>query len=320
MSEQIMVSVVCNAFNHGKYIKDTLEGFVTQKTNFPFEVLVHDDASTDNTADIIREYEAKYPELIKPICQTENQYSQKININRTYQIPRIKGKYVALCEGDDYWTDPLKLQKQVDFMEANPDCTMCGCSVAWLNMETNTMSHTKCSTSEDREITLEEIILEKKGRPMQTASFLILADIYKEKVDWAFKFPAGDVILLLKSAIRGKVYMLADEMAVYRNLAPGSWTARMKNDTANKIATYDKFLAGWESFNEGTGLKYNDLVTKRIKMVKYLKAKKTCDWKTIRSEELREIYSERTFKQRMADMIQCKMPKLYDKIMKFIHN
>ena len=86
-----------------------------QKTDFPFEILIHDDASTDGTADIIREYEAKYPDIIKPIYQTENQYSKGIKVSQVYQFPRAKGKYIALCEGDDYWTDPYKLQKQVDF-------------------------------------------------------------------------------------------------------------------------------------------------------------------------------------------------------------
>jgi glycosyltransferase involved in cell wall biosynthesis len=98
-----------------------------QKTNFLFEVLVHDDASTDGTVDIIREYETKYPDIIKPIYQTENQYSKGISISPTYQFPRAKGKYIALCEGDDYWTDPLKLQKQVDFLEANPTYSLCSC-------------------------------------------------------------------------------------------------------------------------------------------------------------------------------------------------
>jgi glycosyltransferase involved in cell wall biosynthesis len=90
-----------------------------QKTNFAFEVLIHDDASTDKSAEIIREYEAKYPDIIKPIYQTENQYSKGVGVTRVFQFPRAKGKYIAMCEGDDYWTDPYKLQKQVDFLEEN---------------------------------------------------------------------------------------------------------------------------------------------------------------------------------------------------------
>ena len=110
--DKVMVSVICNTYNHEKYIKSALDGFVMQKTNFEYEVLIHDDASTDSTADIIREYEKKYPDIIKPIYQSENQYSKKVPISKTYQYSRAKGKYIAICEGDDYWTDPFKLQKQ----------------------------------------------------------------------------------------------------------------------------------------------------------------------------------------------------------------
>lgn len=122
-SENILVSIICNTYNHEPYIRQCLEGFVMQKTDFAFEVLIHDDASTDKTAEIIREYEAQYPDIIKPIYQTENQYSKKTGIMKTFQIPRVKGKYIALCEGDDYWIDPLKLQKQVDILEKDATIT-----------------------------------------------------------------------------------------------------------------------------------------------------------------------------------------------------
>ena len=120
MDSDIKISIICNAFNHARYIRDTLDGFVMQKTDFKFEILIHDDASTDETADIIREYEAKYPDLIKPIYQKENQYSKDVWITDVFQLRRSKGKYIALCEGDDYWTDPDKLQKQYDALESHP--------------------------------------------------------------------------------------------------------------------------------------------------------------------------------------------------------
>lgn len=122
MTNDPLVSICCITYNHEKYIQQCLEGFLIQKTTFPFEILIHDDASTDRTADIIREYETKYPDIIKPIYQTENQYSKGVFISATYNWSRAKGKYIALCEGDDYWIDPMKLQKQVDFLEAHPEC------------------------------------------------------------------------------------------------------------------------------------------------------------------------------------------------------
>lgn len=123
-NDQPLVSIRCITYNHGKYIRNTLEGFVMQKTNFKFEAIVHDDASTDNTADIIREYAKKYPDIIKPIFETENQYSKHDGSLARIMNNACKGKYIAFCEGDDYWIDPLKLQKQVDILEDNPNTTM----------------------------------------------------------------------------------------------------------------------------------------------------------------------------------------------------
>jgi len=111
MSDDPIVSICCITYNHEKYIRDAIEGFLMQKTLFPIEILIHGDASTDKTADIIKEYEVKYPDIIKPIYQTENQFSKGVSISATYQFPRARGKYIAICEGDDYWTDPHKLQK-----------------------------------------------------------------------------------------------------------------------------------------------------------------------------------------------------------------
>lgn len=118
----IMVSISCLTYNHAPYIRQCLDGFFMQQCDFDFEVLIHDDASTDGTVDIIKEYQQKYPDIIKPFFQNENQWSKGIRgMNQKFNYPRAAGKYIALCEGDDYWTDPLKLQKQVDFLEENED-------------------------------------------------------------------------------------------------------------------------------------------------------------------------------------------------------
>jgi len=121
-----LVSIVCESFNHEPYLRQCLDGFVMQKTNFAFEILIHDDASSDKSQDIIREYIAKYPEQDwQPILQTENQWSKGVGIWRNIQFPRAQGKYIAICEGDDYWTDPLKLQKQIDILEGDPSLMGC---------------------------------------------------------------------------------------------------------------------------------------------------------------------------------------------------
>ena len=129
-----LVSILCVTYNHAAFIRSCLEGFVKQKCDFDFEVLIHDDASTDGTQEIIKEYWKNYPEIIKPILQTENQWSKKAGgMNLRFNYPRATGKYIALCDGDDFWIDEQKLQKQVTFLENNPDFSLvCG---AYLRIE-----------------------------------------------------------------------------------------------------------------------------------------------------------------------------------------
>jgi len=132
----IIVSITCLTYNHAPYISRCLDGFINQVTDFPFEILIHDDASIDGTSNIIREYETKYPDIINPIYQIDNQYSRGVDVFSN-NVSRAKGKYIALCEGDDYWIDPYKLQKQVDLLEAEEHdgivAVATNCSVSDLN-------------------------------------------------------------------------------------------------------------------------------------------------------------------------------------------
>lgn len=117
-----LISICCITYNHIAYIRQCLDGFLMQRTTFPYEIIINDDCSTDGTTDVIREYVTKYPEIIRPIYHDENQYSKGVRgMFATFCFPKAKGKYIAMCEGDDYWTDPLKLQRQVVFLEENPE-------------------------------------------------------------------------------------------------------------------------------------------------------------------------------------------------------
>ena len=215
MEDQIVVSILCTAYNHEPYIRQCLDGFVMQKTNFKFEAIVHDDASTDNTASVIREYAEKYPDIIVPIYQTENQY-RKTNIYSTYLYPKAKGKYIAICEGDDYWIDPYKLQKQVDFLDANPEYSMCFANAIehWEDGE----KEDKCfSNVEDRDYTGVEIY---ENWIVPTASVLYrkeiaFSDRFKE-VTSNKNFIFGDIVWFLICAEFGKLRGMSDVVSVYR--------------------------------------------------------------------------------------------------------
>ena len=155
-----LVSIRCAAFNHENYISDALDGFLIQETNFPFEVIVHDDASTDRTATIIKEYEKKYPRIIKPIYETENQYSKHDGSLRNIITAACKGKYFALCEGDDYWTDPNKLQRQFDQLEQNP--LYAAVAENGIVLFTHSGEKKLFSNEPERDISLDELLIRRR--------------------------------------------------------------------------------------------------------------------------------------------------------------
>jgi len=256
------VSICCIAYNQESYIRDCLEGFIMQKTNFPFEVLIHDDASTDKTADIIREYEARYPDFIKPIYQTENQYSQGARINLVYNFPRVRGKYIAICEGDDYWTDPEKLQVQFDFMEANPEYSMCFHRVCILNEQTGEES-LSCN-ADTKDISLSEAIF-CSGELIPTASTFFRSKWITFLTEFQSGCPVGDYARQIALAKVGKIYCSNRVMATYRSLATGSWSANWaKNKNRDKLLGFYKKMYYWLC---NTREKYNlpnDAIAPRI--------------------------------------------------------
>ena len=213
-AENILVSVICDVYNHEPYLRDCLEGFVMQQTNFQYEILIHDDASMDNSVKIIQEYVEKYPHLFKPIYQKENQYSKGVGIWRDIQMPRANGKYIAICEGDDYWIDPLKLQKQVDFMEANPEYSLCFHKVKVLSHDSNDINlyDHLC----EREYSACEIY---DRWTIPTCS--VLYNRHKLKLLRPKKCLFGDIVLFLSLANGGKLFCIDIIGGVYRRHQKG---------------------------------------------------------------------------------------------------
>lgn len=235
--QPLMVSIKCLAYNHEKFIRETLEGFVMQKTNFRFEAIVHDDASTDGTAAIIREYAEKYPDIIRPIYETENQYSKKDGSLSRIMHEACNGKYIAMCEGDDYWTDSYKLQKQVDFLEANQDYVMC--SHFWDEYQQETSEISRCRNVKSKTYTLRNLIDEEwLYQPLTVvyrASILQIEEEYKVM---------RDTVLFYRLLKHGKGFCFPDTMGVYRLHSGGVWTGksdevRWLSDFKVREAIYD---------------------------------------------------------------------------------
>lgn len=227
--EEIMVSIICNTYNHEKFISDSIEGFLMQETNFKYEVLIHDDASTDGTAEIIKTYEQKYPSIIKPIYQRINQYSRNVKVSPTFNYPRAKGKYIAICEGDDYWTDPKKLQIQFDCLEENPDVICCYHSDAILN-EKGLTKESRLSAKDQRDFTGYEMMACRCLILPLTAFFRNL-DVLRDYPPEAKYVKNGDTFLFSVLGQYGSgMYLPTIKPSVYRVHEGGIWSTRSENE------------------------------------------------------------------------------------------
>jgi glycosyltransferase involved in cell wall biosynthesis len=221
VDSKILVSISCLAFNHEPYIRDAIEGFLNQKTSFNFEVLIHDDASTDNTAKIIREYEGKYPDVIRPIYQEENQYSKRDGTIGRLQRSRAKGEYYAICEGDDYWIDPYKLQKQVEFLENNPDFGVVHGDCHFLYQEKDEWEYNANSKLiNNKELSSEELFnaLVDGSYKIRTATVLFRTELLKKRIPDSQTFLMGDTPMWLDFSQITKFKYFDESFSVYRIL------------------------------------------------------------------------------------------------------
>jgi glycosyltransferase involved in cell wall biosynthesis len=225
-----LVSICCTAYNHAKFISECLDGFLLQKTNFNFEVLIHDDASTDGTQDIIKAYQAKYPNIIKPIFQTDNQYSKGVKPFIKYLFPASQGKYIAMCEGDDYWTDPLKLQKQVDFLEGNEEYSLCFTRFQTKDESTNTFLDDKNSKHFDINLSFIDYDFERfyRGWHIGTQTVMFINTPETKNFFKQYQLPR-DMHLYVELLKQGKGACLKDFCAVYRLTGKGVYTSTSKN-------------------------------------------------------------------------------------------
>lgn len=216
MDIQPLLSISCITYNHAPFIKTCLDGFLMQQTSFAFEVVIHDDASTDGTREIIEEYTSKYPDIFFPMYQKENQYSQGVRgMMARFNFPRCRGKYIALCEGDDYWTDPLKLQKQVDFLETNLEYGICFHNVLQLNTFDISKNDVIPNIVQNIDYDLEDYILNNKTA---TCSIVFKKEYLNSIPNWFSKVPFGDLALILYIMYNSNKigHVLKGIMGVYR--------------------------------------------------------------------------------------------------------
>lgn len=293
----VSVDIACTVYNHGKYLKESLDGMLMQKTNFPYRIIIHDDASTDNSSEIIREYQATYPDKIVAVIEEENLYQNGKSIYAK-MFGYYTAKYIASCEGDDYWIDENKLQKQIDYLEANSDCVACYHNILPVNEagEYDESLRIGYVLLPEGDYTQKEI--RRFCLKTQTASlvrrninpFMIEED---KKAYQIAKCNGDEKVLILYGTI-GRIHYLPDVMAAHRRVFLGdSYTARQANKSE-----LERFISGQQRYIE------------KCKLYQYLSGKKRYPYiqvlhndimftvrkhKELRKEDLHELYSSFKF-------------------------
>ena len=288
MKKENTVCIKCYTYNQASYIEEALGGFCRQETTFPFVCVIVDDASTDGEQEIIKNYlQTNFEINDKTTARFEETtdfyltYAQHKSNNNCFfavlflkynhyqikksKIPYIKewtdnAKYVALCEGDDYWIDPLKLQKQVDFMESHPEHSLCFCANQRL-LPSGEIVFDKRYDSDMEICPMKDIILGGGGY-MATNSMLYRQSMYVPTT-WAPNCPVGDLPLMLTLSQKGLVGYLADVMCVYRIAAEGSWTIHMKSGIKTRRKHHKAILKMWHQFDKYSNYQYHSIVVKK---------------------------------------------------------
>lgn len=303
-NDSIAVSICCLAYNHERYIRRCLDSFIMQETTFAYEILIHDDASTDGTASIIREYEEKYPDIIKPIYQKNNQYSQGVKISFVYQYPRARGKYIALCEGDDYWIDKHKLQKQYEALEDNIDCQICLHKV-----ENVTESEESIGSFYPRDslksgvISQEQFIQFACSYSFQTSSYffrVLPTSIITNMPSFMSVAGIGDTPLMLLNGSIGKAYYINETMSCYRHNSICGWNSiREKWNIDQNIMHLDNVIKLFEEFNEFTNHKYSSQIDYAIFCVMIKKCNYTNCYRELLQYKYRKEFKKFNTKEKV---------------------
>ncbi len=250
-NQKPLVSVHLLTYNHAKFIAQSIESVVNQRTNFPFEIVIGDDHSTDGTSQIVDQYAAQYPDLIKVVRGKTNGGPQPNSIRI---LENSQGKYMAALEGDDYWIDPLKLQKQADFMEKNPDFAICFTNTRVEFFENNEEPYLLNSNIEKDVFELKDLIAETEVWFMGTATlFYTMSSIFPVQ-PWFHKTKSGDIPMIMLAARHGKIKYLPDVTAAYRRHSAGASNTDHKDDAKfleNRIMMYT-------NLDKDTGFKFHD--------------------------------------------------------------
>lgn len=309
MENDIKVTIYCITYNHVDVISKALDSFLMQKTNFKYQILVHDDCSTDGTVDILKKYEKEYPDVFTMLYEEKNQYQQG---NELYYImePYIKGDYVAICEGDDYWIDENKLQKQYDFMEVHKDVSICVHRANHVSYESDQSFVTPRNMNENTYVSIDDVI-SLGGGYFPTCSFFYRNSCEFSPRRWGAAI-TGDYCWIIQMAMQGKVYLMSDIMAVKIFSHPSSW-AVMHSDLDKMRERRIELISALEFFNKDTNYQYDAAVKKMILKLKYqLECEINGNYKLLFTDKYyTDYFNQMTTKKKLRSVLLAYFPFLY---------
>lgn len=267
------VSICCTTYNHEKYIRECVESFLMQETTFPVEIIVCDDASTDSTTSIVREYERSYPGLFRPIYHQDNMFSKGFRPMVDFVLPRVRGRYIAMCEGDDYWTDSVKLQEQYEFLESRPDYVMCHHNTLKIFEGSDRppvlYKHEPKERYDLRDYLDIPYFQSREGLlPGHTSSrFIRTSAVPTSFPPWLYASISGDICLCALIAKNGPSGFIKKTMSVRRK-NPGGVTYRHKG-----LVVFENRIRMISAMKRHFGRKYENLLGRQIRRywVKWVK-------------------------------------------------
>lgn len=298
--EPITVSVLCLCYNHEKYIKRCIESFLKQKVNFNVEILIHDDASTDSSQSIIKKYSELYP-FIKPVFQKENQYSKGVNIENSILSKIAKGKYIAICEGDDYWTDPYKIITQVNLFESHPDVHFIVHKTGNCDINGNRLGFIPGSKMKSGIYQREDVVpILIETYLFHTTSYMFKTEEYKKYCEnlplFAKEMSVGDYALQLYFSNLGNIIFINKEMSAHVHNVPGSWTDKShKNDYDASIKHQEEMNHCMKLFDEYSSNQFHLNLENRINKF-----------------EMHKLYHEQKYTKIVCNKEYSKALKKYD--------
>lgn len=313
--KNVEVSVCCITYNHQPFIKKAIDSFLSQETNFDFEIIIHDDCSTDGTIDVLKEYEQMYPDIIKIIFETENQWQKtKKGIFVNYTLPHSQGKYIAICEGDDYWIDPRKLQKQYDVMENNKQVSLCFHDAVVTNcngevISTSMMKGNPFYKNSDGLYSCDEMLVLDF---VPTASLFFRKEMLIDNLLPYFDNGyCEDLPLRITLVSKGAAYCINEKMSAYRTGNPLSVNGTIRRKPEKIKATLMKHIEILREFDEETKFKFHEAVEYAINDKLVHICITTGDLKKLRSKELAKQYKTLSFKRKLACFLAFISPSLF---------